>query len=39
MKKQQTKEKQYQFMVEMQEAKGPVPMSIRGSVIGNQDGS
>lgn len=29
----QSKEKQYQFMVEMQEAKGPVPMSIRGSVM------
>ena len=33
MKINQTKEKQYQFMVEMQEAKGPVPMSIRGSVM------
>ena len=37
MKKQQTKEKQYQFMVEMQEAKGPVPMSIRGSVMWRTD--
>lgn len=29
----ESKEKQYQFMIEMQEAKGPVPMSIRGSTM------
>ena len=29
----QTKEKQYQIMVEMQEAKGSVPMSLRGSLM------
>ena len=29
----QTKEKQYQIMIEMQEAKGSVPMSLRGSLM------
>jgi SAM-dependent methyltransferase len=29
----ESKEKQYQFMIEMQEAKGPVPMSIRASTM------
>ncbi len=33
MKTNESKEKQYQFMIEMQEAKGPVPMSIRGSTM------
>ena len=33
MSKRAPKEKQYQFMIEMQEAKGPVPMSIRASTM------